>query len=105
MTAAKKTPAKRSAPAKRTHVTPPAGPTVKVESSSPLAKRAKRQGYDLPAVPADVVLEKQSPKLVTADKGSPLGKRAKRKGYELPESPETVVTEATVSVPFGGNKA
>ena len=105
MSAAKGSAPARKAPAKRTHVTPPSTPTVKVESSSPLAKRAKRQGYDLPAVPADVVLEEQSPKLVTADKSSPLGKRAKRKGYELPESPETVVTEATVSVPFGGNKA
>lgn len=104
MSAAQKAaaPAKRP-PAKRTHVTPPDA-TVRVDRSSPLANRAKRQGYDLPEVPAEVVLEEQQPKVVTADKGSPLGKRAKRKGYELPESPETVVTEATVSVPFGGNK-
>lgn len=104
MSAAKKTPAPRKAPAERTHVTPPAE-TVKVDRSSPLAKRARRQGYDLPEVPAEVVLEEQQPKLVTADKGSPLAKRAKRRGYELPESPETVVTETTLSVPLGSGKS
>ncbi len=100
MAVKKSTATTRTAPAKRT-VAQPATP---VEKGSPLAKRAKRQGYDLPEVPADTVLEEQQPKLVTADKGSPLAKRAKRQGYDLPESPETVITDATVSVPFGGNR-
>jgi hypothetical protein len=98
--AATKSTTKSTTPAKRT-VAQPATP---VEKGSPLAKRAKRQGYDLPEVPADVVLDEQQPRLVTADKGSPLAKRAKRQGYELPESPETVITEGAVSVPFGGNR-
>lgn len=99
--------AAKPAPAKRTHVTPAASTpqSVKVESSAPLAKRAKRLGYDLPEVPAPVEDVAEEAKLVTAEASSPLGKRAKRKGYKLPSSPETVVAEATVSVPFGGNKS
>ena len=93
-------------PEKRAHVTPPASPTVKVEAAAPLAKRAKRLGYDLPEVPAPVDDAAAEAHLVTAEASSPLGKRAKRKGYKLPESPETVVSEATVSVPLGsGNKS
>lgn len=95
-----------TAPQKRTHVTPSAAATVKVETSAPLAKRAKRLGYDLPEVPAPVDDATAEAHLVTAAASSPLGKRAKRKGYKLPESPETVVSEATVSVPLGsGNKS
>lgn len=91
MTAAQK-PAARSA----TSSTPK---PIKVEASSPLAKRAKRLGYKVPDVPEAVVDTSTQPKLVTAEPSSPAGKRAKRLGYDLPESPETVYT-ADVTVPM-----
>lgn len=81
--------------------------SVDLEASDAQVKRAKRLGYDLPEVPETVVLEDQTPKVVTVEKSSPMGKRAKRLGYELPESPETVVEEGgAISVPLGsGDKS